>query len=126
MNEPTRCRWWLRGATDPSRWPVLAACSALACTSASTGEKKHSIDASGDAAHAGFVEHQRILYSDGLHNENTVLSVQGDRVLLAFRGGESGQIGSGRAHINIYASDDLGKTFEKQSEVDADSLPDGR
>jgi hypothetical protein len=103
----------------------IAALSVLSCTSTSD-HKTPSTDASLDASHAEFVRDQRIFYSDGLHNENTVLSVQGDRILLGFRGGESGQIGSGVARINIYASTDDGRTFQKQAEVSADNLPDGR
>jgi hypothetical protein len=123
MSEPVLSR---RHAALCDWWPVFLAFTALACTTDDKHTEKPSVDASVDASHADFVDNQRIFYTDGLHNENTVLSVQGGRLLLAFRGGESGQIGSGQAHINVYASQDLGKTFQKQAEVNADSLPDGR
>src|SRR5262245_7256680 len=96
-----RFRSRLRGALR-ERWAAGLGLRFLACTSSSTPDKTPSVDASADASHGEFVTNQRVFYSDGLHNENTVMSVQGDRVLLAFRGGESGQIGSGQARINVY------------------------
>lgn len=75
---------------------------------------------------AGFVTNQRIAHSDGLHNENTAMLALDDRILLAFRGGETAQIGSSRAHIDVYASKDGGRTLVKQSEIHTDGLPDGR
>src|SRR5262249_49582018 len=54
---------------------------------------------------------QRIVYSDGLHNENTEMISLDDRILLIFRGGEEGQIGSSRARINVYATTDGGETL---------------
>ena len=78
------------------------------------------------AAPASFATDQRIVYSDGLHNENTAMIRLRGRILLAFRGGEQGQIGSARAHINIFESRDRGKTFTKLSEVNANNLPGGR
>src|SRR5262245_50969242 len=81
----------------------------------------------GDNAPAGqFVTDQRIVYSDGLHNENTEMIRLGDRILLIFRGGEEGQVGSARARIKIFESNDDGKTFHLLSEVNANNLPDGR
>ncbi len=71
---------------------------------------------------ADFVTNERIVYADGLHNENTEMIVLDDRILLIFRGGETGQIGSNRAHIDVYASFDGGATFAKQSEVSGASL----
>ena len=71
----------------------------------------------------GLVTHQQITYSDGLHNENTEMIALSDRIVLIFRGGETAQIGSDRAHINVYGSTDGGKTFVKQSEVSAAALP---
>src|SRR4029453_7860713 len=76
-----------------------------------------------DSAPAGqFVTHQRIVYSDGLHNENTEMIRLGDRILLIFRGGEEGQVGSARARIKIFESTDDGKTFHLLSEVNANNL----
>jgi len=78
------------------------------------------------AAAASFATHQRIVYSDGLHNENTAMIRFHRRILLAFRGGEEGQIGSARARIKIFESRDDGRTFTLLSEVNADDLPGGR
>jgi len=78
------------------------------------------------AAPASFATHERIVYSDGLHNENTAMIRLRGRILLAFRGGEQGQIGSARAHINIFESRDQGRTFALLSEVNANDLPGGR
>src|SRR5262249_9483237 len=66
-----------------------------------------------------FVANQRIVYSDGLHNENTEMIRLGDRIVLIFRGGETGQVGSDAAHINVYESLDDGKTFAPISQVSA-------
>jgi hypothetical protein len=79
-----------------------------------------------DATPASFATDQRIVYSDGLHNENTAMIRFHGRILLAFRGGEGGQIGSSRAHINIFESRDRGRTFTFLSEVNANDLPGGR
>ena len=78
------------------------------------------------AAPAGFATHQRIIYSDGLHNENTEMMRLHGRTLLVFRGGEEGQIGSARARINIFESRDRGRTFALLSEVNANDLPGDR
>jgi hypothetical protein len=77
-------------------------------------------------AGTAFVDDQRVVYSDGLHSENTAMIRLGRRILLAFRGGEQGQIGSARARINIFESRDRGRTFRPLSEVDASGLPGGR
>ena len=50
----------------------------------------------------------------------------GDRILLMFRGGEEGQIGSARARIKVFESRDRGRTFTLLSEVNANNLPGGR
>jgi hypothetical protein len=78
------------------------------------------------ASPPSFAAHQRIVYSDSLHNENTAMIRIHNRILLAFRGGESGQIGSSRAHINIFESHDRGRIFKPLSEVNANDLPGGR
>jgi hypothetical protein len=75
---------------------------------------------------ADFAADQRIVYSDGLHSENTTMIRLGGRILLGFRGGEEGQIGSDRARINIFESRDQGRSFTLLSEVDAGNLPGGR
>ena len=58
-------------------------------------------DADGPRA-GSFVADQRIIYSDGLHNENTEMIRLGDRILLIFRGGEDGadRVGA-RAHQSL-------------------------
>ena len=73
-----------------------------------------------------FAAHQRIVYSDGLHNENTEMIRLHRRILLVFRGGEEGQIGSARARINIFESRDHGRTFAALSELNANDLPGDR
>lgn len=73
-----------------------------------------------------FIRGQRIVYSDDLHNENTEMLALEDRILLVFRGGETGQIGSQKAHINIFSSPDHGRTFAKLSEVSGKTLLDDR
>jgi hypothetical protein len=75
---------------------------------------------------ASFVGNQRIGYTDGLHNENTEMIRLGDRILLIFRGGETGQVGSSMARIKIFESLDNGQTFAPISEVNANNLPGGR
>ena len=73
-----------------------------------------------------FAAHQRIVYSDGLHNENTEMIGLHRRILLVFRGGEEGQIGSARARIKIFESRDHGRTFAALSELNANDLPGDR
>src|SRR5262245_56257585 len=77
-------------------------------------------------AAADLATRQRIVYSDGLHSENTAMLRARGRILLAFRGGEEGQIGSARARIKIFQSRDQGRTFSLLSEVTANNLPGGR
>jgi hypothetical protein len=76
----------------------------------------------GTPAGASFASNQRIVYSDGLHSENTEMIRLGGRILLIFRGGETGQVGSDRAHINVFESTDDGRSFTKISEVNANTL----
>src|SRR5262245_35952701 len=78
------------------------------------------------ASPASFATRQRIVYSDGLHNENTAMIRFHGRILLVFRGGEEGQIGSARARIKVFESRDHGRTFTLLSEVNANDLPGGR
>jgi hypothetical protein len=79
-----------------------------------------------DGAPRTFASNQRIIYSDGLHSENTEMIRFRGRILLIFRGGEEGQIGSERARIKVYESRDRGRTFTLLSEVNANNLPGGR
>jgi hypothetical protein len=72
------------------------------------------------------VSSQRIVYSDGLHNENTEMIRLGDRILLIFRGGEQGQVGSARARIKVLESSDGGRSWTPLSEVSASNLPGER
>lgn len=85
-----------------------------------------SVTATGHAGDAPFASRERIVYSDGLHSENTEMLRVGGRILLVFRGGETGQIGSERARIEIFESRDRGRTFDLLSEVSANGLPGGR
>ena len=99
------------------RGMALVTMAVLAYAASSCGDK---------TSNSSFVSDERIVYSDGLHNENTEMIRLADRILLVFRGGETGQIGSSRARIKIFASTDEGQTFRLQSEVNANNLPDGR
>jgi hypothetical protein len=101
-----------------TRWSLLVLGVALSAC----GES----DVPGTPAAAGFTANQRIIYSDGLHNENTEMIRLGNRILLIFRGGEQGQTGSAQAHINVFESTDNGRSFGKISEVTANSLDGGR
>ncbi len=78
------------------------------------------------AVPVSFATNQRIVYSDGLHSENTAMIRLRGHILLAFRGGEEGQIGSARARIKIFESRDRGRTFTLLSEVSANDLPGAR
>lgn len=80
----------------------------------------------GDSDDAAFISNQRIVYSDGLHSENTEMIRLDDRILLIFRGGETGQTGSAKARIKVFASMDEGQTFNLLSEVSANNLPGER
>jgi hypothetical protein len=75
---------------------------------------------------APFADDQHIVYSDGLHSENTEMIRLGKRNLRMFRGGEEGQIGSARARLEIFESRDRGKSFTLLSEVNASNLPGDR
>ena len=79
-----------------------------------------------DGSPASFATRQRIVYSDGLHSENTEMIRLHGHILLVFRGGEEGQIGSARARIKIFESRDQGRTFTLLSEVNANNLPGNR
>ncbi len=65
----------------------------------------------------GLVTNQRIVYSDGLHNENTDLVSWNGATWLVFRGGETGQTGSPKARLKVFRSDDLGDTFTMTAEI---------
>ena len=65
----------------------------------------------------GFVSNQRIVYTDGLHNENTDLAYFQGRLYLVFRGGETGQQGTAEARLKIFESADRGDTFRQVSEI---------
>lgn len=83
-------------------------------------------DSSRPSPASAFISSQRIIYSDGLHNENTEMIALDDHILLIFRGGEQGQAGSARARIKIFESTDDGRTFTLLSEVNANDLPGER
>ncbi len=99
-----------------SRFPIACALLLLACTS----------DPAPAAAPArkpttGFVSNQRIVYTDGLHNENTDLIVWKNKTWLVFRGGETSQVGSPTARLKVWSSADQGDHFDLQAEI---FLPD--
>jgi hypothetical protein len=79
-----------------------------------------------DGSPVPFATRQRIVYSDGLHSENTEMIRFHGRILLVFRGGEEGQIGSARARIKIFESRNRGRTVTLLSEVNANNLPGDR
>ncbi len=97
---------------------IAAGMLLLALGCADDGEDK---ERSGGQQAPAFISNQRIVYSDGLHSENTEMIRLGDRILLCFRGGEEGQTGSARARIMVFESTDEGRTFTQISEV---SMPD--
>ncbi len=65
----------------------------------------------------GFLSNQRIMYTDGLHNENTDLLEWDGALWLVFRGGETGQIGSPVAHLKVFRSDDRGDTWRMTAKI---------
>jgi len=65
----------------------------------------------------GFVSNQRIVYSDGLHNENTDLIEWNGAFWMVFRGGEEAQNGSPLARLKVFRSDDRGDTWTMTAEV---------
>jgi len=74
-------------------------------------------EAAGPKPTTGLVTNQRIVYSDGLHNENTDLAWWNGATWLVFRGGETGQTGSPKARLKVFRSPDLGDTFELVAEI---------
>lgn len=65
----------------------------------------------------GFVSNQRVIFRDGLHNENTDLIRWNDRTYLVFRGGETSQVGSPKARLKIYESPDAGDSWTLNAEI---------
>jgi hypothetical protein len=63
------------------------------------------------------VTNQRIVYSDGLHNENTDLIAWQGKTWLVFRGGETSQIGQPTARLKVYQSADLGDSITMTAEI---------
>lgn len=60
---------------------------------------------------------ERIVYSDGLHNENTDMVSWAGATWLVFRGGETSQIGTPKARLKLFRSDDLGDTMKLSAEI---------
>src|SRR5262249_58892578 len=58
------------------------------------------------ASPASFATDQRIVYSDGLHNENTAMIRLRGLILLVVRAGEQGPIGAARARLQIFQAPD--------------------
>ncbi len=96
---------------------------ALTCLAAGCGESSEDFGAPPAPPASGFITNQHIVYSDGLHNENTEMLRLDDRILLVFRGGETAQTGSKRARIKIFASTDNGQTFSLLNQVFAPEDP---
>lgn len=71
----------------------------------------------GPKATTGFVTNQRIMYGDGLHNENTDLIRWHDKTYLVFRGGETSQVGSPSARLKVWESSDLGDSWTMTAEI---------
>ena len=65
----------------------------------------------------GFVSNQRVVYTDGLHNENTDLLEWGGATWLVFRGGETQQTGSPIARLKVFRSYDRGDHFDMTAEI---------
>jgi len=95
----------------------------LILVTAGCGDSGENFGASPAPPGSGFITNQHIVYSDGLHNENTEMIRLGNRILLVFRGGETAQTGSNRARIKIFASPDNGQTFSLLDEVFAPQDP---
>ncbi len=91
---------------------MLAFCVVLGC-----GERGARAELGPAKPTAGFVSNQRIVYTDGLHNENTDLAYFQGRLYLVFRGGESGQQGTAQARLKIFESTDRGDSFQMVSEI---------
>ena len=99
---------------------LVAGCGTAAATS--DGNDTTSADASADVAHGpkattGLVTNQRIVYKDGLHNENTDLIAWQGKTWLVFRGGESSQVGSPIARLKVFQSVDLGDSVTMTAEI---------
>ncbi len=107
--------------------PAFALTACLACSSTSTttstaddvaGDTKVTADVShGPKSTTGIVTNERIIYTDGLHNENTDLITWQGKTWLMFRGGETGQVGTPVARLKIYQSVDLGDTVTMTAEI---------
>ena len=99
-------------APSPIALALATSLAAVACSSSDAAPA-----ASGPKATTGLVTSERIVYSDGLHNENTDLASWSGATWLVFRGGETGQVGSPKARLKVYRSDDLGDTMTMTAEV---------
>jgi hypothetical protein len=94
---------------------------AFLLASCTVGERYGSEASAAKRAAAELVGDQRIVYTDGLHNENTELAWFRGDLLLAFRGGGTGQTGTPDAHIEIFSSSDRGASFSPRARI---SMPD--
>lgn len=63
------------------------------------------------------ISNQRIVYSDGLHNENTDLASWKGSTWLIFRGGESAQLGTPKARLKVWRSQNTGDSFTPMAEI---------
>ncbi|MFO0727959.1 MAG: hypothetical protein U1E65_29535 [Myxococcota bacterium] len=71
----------------------------------------------GEKPTTAFVSNQRIVYGDGLHNENTDLIRWHDKLYMVFRGGETSQVGSPTARLKVWESSDLGDQWKLNAEI---------
>lgn len=88
---------------------ALAAAFAAACDDGSSGPPP--------LPTTGLVTNQRVVYTDGLHNENTDLIEWDGAFWMVFRGGEEAQIGSPLARLKVFRSDDRGDTWAMTAEI---------
>ena len=110
----------MKSLCRPYLWLVaiaLASCGTSSTTSADAMSDTSADVASGPKATTGLVSNQRIVYKDGLHNENTDLIHWQDKTWLVFRGGEDSQVGSPKARLKVYQSVDLGDHITLTAEV---------
>lgn len=99
----------------PKILPLLPCLLALACQTAAPAPV--ALPAQNPKPTTGFVSNQRIVYTDGLHNENTDLVVWQGKMWMVFRGGEISQVGSPTARLKVWRSADLGDRWELVAEI---------
>lgn len=109
----------------PSRTCVCALVASALLSACSPATAPVGVDASssdttdGPKPTTGIVTNQRIVYTDGLHNENTDLIQWQDKTWLVFRGGETSQVCSDPplARLKVFQSVDLGDHVTMTAEI---------